>query len=57
MCNLDVNCPATDCFGLAEYECEHEESGAGSEHEVICPDCGHLIKFEIEYEPVASNER
>lgn len=56
MLNVDVTCPDNECGHAFEYECEHEEAGAGSNHQAKCDACGQLINFEIDYLPVAGNE-
>jgi hypothetical protein len=54
---FDIHCPFDDCGKVFEYYVETEDMGAGSEHDIECPNCERKIYFEIEYFPTICNER
>lgn len=55
MIKVFVDCPNDECIEMPDYECEYENAGEGSEHELTCV-CGTHIKFNIEYLPSVTNE-
>lgn len=56
MINVDVHCPNDECTAIEEYECEYEDAEEGSEHKIKCSECNSIIKFTIEFEPLACDE-
>lgn len=51
---IDVLCQIKGCDGMPSYEIEDNYDG---QHEIECDTCGAIITFEIEFDPVAVNEK